>query len=136
MTGGAGSTRYCIYESDGNSDPWTLSNNDFWDKPNTIDTVYYWDDDNWVSIENSNFGFETIDNVAYFGDLGSWSNIEDDPQFINADDLRLTPSGGANWAVRTWGLDLSPDIITDKDDVLRTGNGITGWSMGAYEQDE
>jgi hypothetical protein len=48
-------------------------------------------------------------------------------------DLHLT-------AADTGGLDGSPSglnwgFTNDKDNVTRTGNGTTGWSMGAYERD-
>jgi hypothetical protein len=134
-TGGAASIRFCVFEADAFSDPWNVFNNNFWNKPNVSDTILYFDE-GAVQINPIDFGTTPVTTGFSTDFLPNWANLQDNPEFIDVDDLRLTPSGSLNGLVRTWGLDLSPDIITDKDGVIRTGNGSTGWSMGAYEQDE
>jgi hypothetical protein len=130
VTGGVGSPRYCVFEADSDSDPWYVFNNDFWDKPNTIDTVYYWDE-NTTGVSWINFGVMSVSTVLFTNFLPNWSNLEDDPQFKSDDDLRLTPGGGLNLLVRTLGFDLSAEFTTDRDGNQRT----VPWSMGAYEED-
>jgi hypothetical protein len=52
-------------------------------------------------------------------------------QDVLDNDWRLTVSSPAS--VKTGGLDLGALFTVDRDNVTRTGDGTTGWSIGAYE---
>jgi hypothetical protein len=70
--------------------------------------------------------------------FSNWNKIATNPYLNSTTDFHLTPStdssvtgGGIDGSVSgdNWGFDY------DKDETTRTGNGSTGWSIGAYEYD-
>jgi hypothetical protein len=114
-------------------------------------------DNIFLSLKNNCIYFSKIANNAgtplSLGQLNDKSyadaNVIDDPLFVipvagddgllsTMDDNNFTLQvETANSSVRTGGIDgtSSWDFSTDITGAIRTGNGTTGWSMGAYEKD-
>lgn len=78
----------------------------------------------------------TVTNMSQFnGRPNSSSNQYSDPSFVNIDsDWDLQNSSPVKGAGED-GSSLGWEFSTDINDNTRTGNGTTGWSIGAYEKD-
>ncbi len=121
-----------IEEAVATGTPTTVDNNDVFGCANglylDIDTPSYNPKDTVVSGNFSQGASYPMTNPVGTG------NVSADPFF--QDGLHLGPgtqasilTGGIDGAANGWGFN------TDKDGNPRTGNGTTGWSMGAYEFD-
>jgi hypothetical protein len=133
-TSGNAALRYGIYKSLSYNNPpqlEQLENNDLFDCPKAV----YHDSHNnndLIVCDNGtisdNCDFPTVE-------IGG-GNVSKVPNFVGPEDLHLQANspvevrtGGLDGAAQNWGF------TTDKDGKTRTGNGTTGWSMGAYERD-
>lgn len=134
---GTGS-QYGIYEFDASSDPSSLQNNNIYD---CSDGLYY-DFDTGLSYQ----GVNTSGNFSEFSGGGGvllatpagsgnvTVPLEIEPGFrivdaVNPADLPLVTEGGLDGGALGW------PFTVDKDGNPRSGDGSTGWSMGAYEYD-
>ncbi len=131
---------HCILEGDENDgNAASIRNNALWDLNGNTTLYHMWDG-------GGGLGLDTVLLVNAQGYAGG--NIDNDPQLVDRDgpDDDITTIDDNNWRlqapspseVKTGGLDGTAEgwnFFTDKDEVTRTGNGSTGWSMGAYEQD-
>ena len=91
---------------------------------------------NFSNIYNGNFDTDGIAGGLELTTPTGTGNTKLIPIFVGSGDMHLTgasptdvKSGGIDGAANSWGF------TTDKDGNPRTGNGTTGWSMGAYELD-
>jgi len=118
----SGGTGIGIYENGAGNDPVSLRNNNIYN----CASLYF---DNGI----------TITLIADVNALANASgNISVDSNFIGGNDFHLQATSDVQ--VRTGGIDGASPIedwgyAYDKDNVDRTGNGVTGWSLGAYEFD-
>ncbi|MFH1830400.1 MAG: right-handed parallel beta-helix repeat-containing protein [Pseudomonadota bacterium] len=116
----ASTSGFGIREANVNCSPTELRNNDIFNCKTTL----YFDE-----------GSTAINAIAGVNALtGANANVSEDPKF--GDSLHLTSTSPD--AVKQGGLDGAAPaqnwgFTTDKDGKTRTGNGTTGWSMGAYE---
>ncbi len=130
--------QYGIYENDGSSDPSSLQNNNIYD---CSDGLYY-DFDSGLSYQgvdvSGNFsefsggGGALLSTPAGSGNVTVPLEIETGFRIVdavNSADLSLVTEGGLDGGVLGW------PFVVDRDGNPRTGNGSTGWSMGAYEYD-
>jgi hypothetical protein len=125
------SERYCVHETDANSDPTALRNNVLFDCP----TALYRDEGNTAG----NTAITDIAAVNMLMDTTSSGNISTDPMFVDRDGADDDPttfvdndwhlSGASPASVTGGGLDLSAQFTSDADGVARTAP----WSIGAYE---
>ncbi len=130
------STRYGIYEDEyyNSADASSLQNNNIFNCP----TALYYDEDTYTNLT-------TISSVNSLTDIDTvGGNISVDPIFEDQTnkDWHLTASSPTS--VTSGGLDLSSDMTfpedldgnkIDLEGNIRTGDGSTGWSIGAYEYD-
>jgi hypothetical protein len=139
---------YCIYESV-SDDPGVLRNNNL-----SACTTLYGDHDSGQHFDticdpSGNFGNSDCsitlntpigtDNSDVYIDavtdteFADFDGLDNDVNTVADNDWHLTISSPVE--LRTEALDLSPLFNFDKDGIVRTGNGTTGWSRGAYERD-
>lgn len=135
----------CIGESSGGDFPnngyaASIHNNDLWDPDGGVDVTLYRDfEDNY---------YDTADAVNGHPHDHAEGNVDDNPIFVDIDgpDDDITTMDDNDWhlsdfspaSIRTGGLDGAAEgwaFTEDRDGNTRTGDGPTGWSMGAYEQD-
>jgi hypothetical protein len=110
------------------ADPTAVDNNAFGPPKDA-----YYRDNNSTNILNMTPA--TVSTTAATQTLAFWNNVAAIPVFVNAPtDFHLQASsdtalktGGIDGAAAGWGF------TTDMAGITRTGNGSTGWSMGAYE---
>jgi hypothetical protein len=125
-------TGYCVYEAATTdiANPSALDNNDFGP---AISGCYY--DFTYGQIINMTTSITTNESGSP-NTLAHWNNIGGDPVIAGGTptDFHLTSSspqetrtGGIDGAVAGWGF------YVDRTGKTRTGDGSTGWSMGAYE---
>ena len=141
----AGSGGRCIGESNGGDFPnnvhaAAIHNNALWDPAGGVDVTLYRDyQDNY---------YDTASDVNNHTNGHAEGNVDTDPLFVDIDgpDDDITTMDDNDWhlsasspeSIRTGGLDGVAEgwaFTEDRDGNTRTGNGSTGWSMGAYEQD-
>ena len=123
------SERYCVHETDANSDPTALRNNVLFDCP----TALYRDEGNTAITD--------IAAVNMLMDTTSSGNVSTDPMLVDRDGADDDPttfvdndwhlSGASPASVTGGGLDLSALFTIDADGVARS----VPWSIGAYEKD-
>ncbi len=128
VTGTNSYNSYAVYEAGASSDVATFKNNCFNNYP----------DGSLYNIKYCNF---SATNLTTITDVESTlngessgcanGNIYTDPGFSS--DYHLSSSTPSS--VYEGGMDLSTtySFTTDRDGATRTGNGITGWSIGCYE---
>ena len=123
-----GTTQYCVYEEnnlDDYSNPSSFLNND-------LDCgILYHDYDLVTPVDITLIA--DVNALADITSVGANENIA--PVFVGG---TFQLDATADVKLKSGGLDLSaatPAVTTDAEGNPRTGNGSTGFSMGAYEQD-
>ncbi|MBN2051633.1 MAG: right-handed parallel beta-helix repeat-containing protein [Spirochaetales bacterium] len=141
----AGSGGCCIGESYGGDYPNnkyadTIRNNALWDPDDAVNIILYKD-----YVDDY---YDTATDVNNHPHGHTDGNVDTDPLFVDIDgpDGDITTMADNDWhlsasspaGIRTGGLDGIAEgwaFTDDRDGNTRTGNGSTGWSIGAYEQD-
>jgi len=131
------SSRTCINEwTDNGIYAQTIKNNDFWDISGG--TILYHDhnDNTYTTASAINALSHAAGNIDLGPGLADVHGPDSTPETMEDNDWHLTDAsptsvsnGGVDGATAGFGF------TTDKEDQTRTGNGSTGWSMGAYEKD-
>jgi hypothetical protein len=129
---------FCIDEYNYNvGNPQAVENNELWDRSGStslyrkiyvgVSSVTY---DNATDI-NTNFTWAqgNIDVLTVY--LSDIDGIDNEVDTLDDNDWHLTDSSHSS--IRTGGIDLTSLFKYDRDGNLRTGDGSTRWSMGAYE---
>jgi sugar lactone lactonase YvrE len=124
MLTSGGNSRLGISDPSGTSIPISIKNNDIYDVAGTLSTVYSDGTTNYVTVTDLN--------TLPFAE----NNLPDDALldianlyiFTATSPISVT-TGGIHGSAMGWIFN------TDKTGTLRTGDGITGWSIGAYEKD-
>lgn len=117
---------YGLLEFTAASDPYSLNNNCIFNTPNGL-----YRDENTTNITNLSTSL-SIKGGSYT--LAALGHVSVNPE-LNPD---LTPTPSTPTSVSEGGLDGENNdfiFVLDRDGTIRTGNGTTGWSMGAYEKD-
>ncbi|MBN1834495.1 MAG: right-handed parallel beta-helix repeat-containing protein [Spirochaetales bacterium] len=125
-------TSYCIYEL--NADgvrAQAIENNDLWDTGATTLYITSVGPAAWDTADDVNALAWASSNVSVDPVFTDMDGVDDDLATVRDNDWQLTSDSPGQ--VRTGALDLGAVFTADKDGRQRTGNGATGWSMGAYE---
>ena len=129
--GGTGG--YGIYESTADADPSNVNANDVF----ACSAGLYFDEGLAAlnDVLSGNFVDDAGAPVAILSSPAGQYNVEELPGFVSINDLHLTVSSPVE--VTEGGIDGSViwNFTLDKDGITRTGDGSSGWSMGAYEYD-
>jgi hypothetical protein len=120
-----GTNKYGIYALNVGNEPTSIMNNDIYDLGGAITGLYYDGATDYLTAVDLNTSLAYAD-----------GNLSEDAMLDTVNDYVFTVSspvsvteGGIDGSALGWIFD------TDKDGTVRTGNGTTGWSMGAYEKD-
>ena len=127
-------TGYGIYENNSTSDPASVRNNNIDEDCNAA--LYY---DNTLGdllgVNSGNFTVNADGSGSALSTPAGTGNLSEGLEPDLDSEYRYTGSL-AGVTFDTAGLDgdgLSWGFTDDKDETIRTGNGSTGWSIGAYE---
>jgi hypothetical protein len=132
FTSGGG---FCIWESHTDTGfPQAIERNALWDNGGTT-TLYYRDAggapasyDTAAEVNALSWAGSNNEAAPVFADFDGSDDILD-----TLDDNDWHLDAGSPSSITTGGLDMSSLFKYDRDGKLRTGDGATKWSMGAYE---
>ncbi|MDH5716477.1 MAG: hypothetical protein OEZ22_02440 [Spirochaetia bacterium] len=129
-------TDYCLREANATDDPSLVQNNNFFG----CNKVYRdWDAGCTTNEDGDSLNSTcTLNEMEALTDITVSGNISEDPIFVDhfGGDWRLNSTSPV--AVTEGGLDglaVSWLFTSDAAGTVRTGDGTTGWSMGAHEID-